>query len=78
MVFLDQPLEGMCDRPDSYHKLWMYLPEGNSLNDLATAIHEAAHAEGIPDKYLDKDRDFTIHIAKFLWRLGWRKKKKTR
>ena len=69
----DSDIEGMCDIPDNYHRLRMIIWKGKTLKSLASAIHEAMHAEGIPSKYLDEDRDASVHIAKFLWRLGWRR-----
>ena len=60
------PMQGLCDVPDGYFKLHMYIPSGDTEKELATILHEIAHAEGIPDKYLDYERDFTEHQAKLL------------
>lgn len=70
---LDSKLDGMCDLPDDYENLHMLIQRGNTQNDLHTAIHEAMHAEGLPMKYLDGERDLTKEVARFLWRLGWRR-----
>jgi hypothetical protein len=45
------------------------------IDELDTAIHEALHAIGIPDKYLhNKDGTGKVDdVARFIWRLGWRK-----
>ena len=70
---------GMTDTPVvgtwKSDKHQMMVHEGNSLTALESAIHEALHAEGIPDKYLhDKNGDTdTERIARFIWRLGWRR-----
>lgn len=71
-------IEGVTDMPDGYDdddKYHMIILEGKSFRALHSAIHEAMHAEGIPSKYIhDKDGCATERIARFLWRLGWRKK----
>ena len=76
-ITLSGGILGMCDTPDRTHNSWrdmkkeMIILEGVSLQSLDVAVHEAMHAEDIPEKYVhggSPDR-----IAKFLWRLGWRK-----
>jgi len=74
------PINGTCEVPapvkdDKYYD--MHILEGRDVNALDTAIHEALHAEGIPDKYIHlKDGSSDTHrIALFLWRLGWRKRR---
>ena len=49
------------------------LIEGDEFKHFSSALHEALHAAGIPDKYLhQRDGDSkTDDIAKFLWRI-WR------
>tara|TARA_Y100000310_G_scaffold155934_1_gene155375 strand:+ start:1432 stop:1710 length:279 start_codon:yes stop_codon:yes gene_type:complete len=71
-------IDGVCDVPDS--KKWkdcrhdMIILEGGSYNALHSALHEAMHAEGIPDKYVHAEEgDSVRRIARFLWRLGYRK-----
>ncbi len=48
------------------------------LEELDTCLHEALHAEGIPNNYLhDKNGESTtMRLSRFLWRLGYRKKRK--
>ena len=71
---IGEPLEGMCDVPNGHNRLRMMIPDGQDLPSLSTIIHEAMHAEGIPDRYLDGEfADASQRIAKFLWRLGWRR-----
>lgn len=72
---IDAPLRGMCEVPDHTDQLYMYIPAGNTTSDLAVTIHEAMHAEGIPDRYLDQDGDDSAErIARLLVRLGWEKR----
>jgi len=71
-------LEGVCDTPfDPKDKLGMIVMSGNNFRALSSALHESMHADGIPDKYVhDKDGySDTERIARFLWRLGYRRKK---
>ena len=70
----DSRIFGWCDVPPWDYKS-MCIPDGNDLEALDGAIHEAMHAEGIPDRYVhNKDGDSdTKRIARFLWRLGYRK-----
>jgi hypothetical protein len=69
---LQQQVDGWCDDPRE-KGLQMCIPDGSELYDLWTTLHEAMHAEDVPKKMLDGDRDASKHIARFLWRLGWRK-----
>ena len=71
-IYEDAPLDGLCDIPGDENLTISILP-GNSLRALHTALHEAAHAEGVLPRHLDVDRDFTEHQARLLWRLGWRR-----
>ena len=72
-------INGICDTPDptSWKKATkeMLIIEGADLRALHSALHEALHADGIPDEYIhDKDGCAdTMRIARFLWRLGYRK-----
>ncbi len=68
---IDTQILGLCDTPSE--KLGMMIPSGNTQEALWVTLHEASHAEGVLDKYLHGDRDFTVHQAKLLWRLGWRR-----
>jgi len=70
---MDGPLDGLCDIPDEYNTLRMYIQAGNGKTALHTAIHEALHAEGVPSRYLDHGHDVSANVARFLIRLGWKK-----
>ena len=69
-------IEGYCDIPDGYYKLHMMIMGGNDFKALSSALHEAMHADGIPDKYVHDGIEIsgTERIARFLWRLGYRRK----
>jgi len=69
--------EGFCDTPDQYYNLRIQILDDDGYKGLSSALHESLHAEGIPDKYLHKGdgHSDTERIAKFLWRLGYRKTK---
>lgn len=69
--------EGFCDLPGDASKLRMHILKGRGFRSLVSAIHESMHAEGISKHFLDEDRDSAEAISKFLWRLGWRRNKKT-
>ena len=69
---LQGEVDGWCDDPRD-DGLQMLIPDGDDFNALWTAVHEAMHAEDIPRPMLDGDRDASYHVARFLWRLGWRK-----
>ena len=58
---------------DCKKTMWIGITK-SPLEDLDTILHEALHAQGIPDKYLhDKNGDSeTIMVSRFLWRLGYR------
>ena len=70
-------IEGYCDIPNEYYALRMMIMAGNDYKAFASALHEAMHAEGIPNKYVHDGEGYsgTERIAKFLWRLGWRRRK---
>jgi len=70
---LDSKLDGLTELPEDSDTLYMMIQDGGNLNALHTAIHEAMHAEGLPKRYLDGERDLTAEVARFLWRLGWRR-----
>ena len=71
---LENSMDGLCDVPSQGQNLHMHILNNNTKRSLASTIHEAMHGEGIPDKYLDGDRDSAEQIANFLWRLGWRRR----
>jgi len=70
---LDGPLLGVCETPDKSRRLYLMIPNDDTEKALATIIHEAMHAEGVPDRLIDGHRDSAEHVARLLWRLGWRK-----
>ena len=70
-------VEGLCDIPDKYNTLHMIIRDGNDFKALSSALHEAMHADGIPNRYVHTKEGYsdTERIARFLWRLGYRKTK---
>lgn len=67
-------IEGVTDTPFNDDVLEMIILDGDDFKALNSALHEAMHAENIPNKYLhDKDGNSdTERISRFLWRLGYR------
>lgn len=72
-------MTGICD----LHGQELTILRGNSVSALGSVLEEGLHALEIPDKYLHKpDRKVQIgqsnskvdDLARFLWRLGWRRK----
>ncbi len=61
---------------DMSKEMWI-IDTGNDYEELDTLVHEALHAEGIPDEFIhDKEGNSdTYRLSKFLWRLGYRRKK---
>jgi len=63
---------GLCDAPNTKHKT-IHMAEGQSpLCELDTAIHEGLHAcmwDLDEEAVADSARD----LARFLWRLGYRR-----
>jgi hypothetical protein len=75
-IHIGGPVMGCCDLPDDGKTvLHMHILDGNTLEALDVAIHEALHAMGIPDRHLHNSdgSSRTVAIARFLWRLGWRR-----
>jgi len=76
--FVDR-IDGITDTPDvkGEDNRYICIVESGGYRELSTVLHEAMHADGIPDCYLHKadDTSDTERIAKFIWRLGYRKKK---
>ena len=71
-------IDGMCDVPNENTgepRYSMVILSGNTKKALNSAIHEAMHTEGIPDKYIHDKEGYsdTERISDFLWRLGWRR-----
>ena len=78
--YIDQDrVEGYCEIPDEDNKLHMIILPGDDLKTLASSLHEAMHANGIPNRYVHDKEGYctTDTIARFLWRLGWRRTKET-
>jgi len=52
------------------------VPADGSQQAMAVTIHELLHACGVPDRALhkidEKGRDCTDHVARVMWKLGWR------
>ncbi len=67
-------LNGCCDVPDSKdgqdQTLEMFILNGRTRRAFRNALHEALHAQGVPDQYLhDKDGFPSTHqVADFCWR----------
>lgn len=69
---------GLCD----YEGRELTILRGNNIKALGSALEEGLHALDIPDRYLHKpDKDVEIgqscskvdDLARFLWRLGYRR-----
>lgn len=74
IIILETFLYGLCDKPTKTYNHYILVPNNNDLHSLQTIVHEAMHAEGVPDRHLDGEyADAGKRIGKFLWRLGWRK-----
>lgn len=73
-------IEGVCDSPhkDDGKKREMTILTGNNVRALNSALHEAMEAEGFCDKCLHNPDGTTRteNIGRFLWRLGYRLRKK--
>ena len=70
--FTKSGIFGCCDIPGD-DDLRILILEGGSFNALKTAIHEAMHAEDVPEWMVEDDTP--ERIATFLWRMGWRRMK---
>jgi len=69
-------IDGVCDVPGTEGEAMNMLILGsNDFKALNSALHEGMHAEGIPDKYLHNEDGCsdTERLARFLWRLGYRR-----
>lgn len=70
---------GVTDVPGEPDPYEMLILSGDDLKTLHSAIHEACEAVGMCDKCLHRyDRadghPNTWDVARFVWRLGWRRK----
>ena len=76
-IRLARRIDGICEIPgeDIGRLPELTILSGNSIQALNSALHEGLHAMGVPDASLhDKDGfERTEAVAKFLWRLGWRR-----
>ena len=67
----EDPLHGICtEKPN---EIWIN-PELRGLKRLETIIHEAEHAED-PEAKEEVIHRRAHHIARLLWRMGYRAKK---
>ena len=74
-VYPDEVINGkgvVYDWESSEKEIW--ITETKGLSQLDTTIHEAMHAETIPEELIHTGS--ATRIAKFLWRLGYRKRRK--
>ena len=71
---------GICDLEGKI----LSILRGDTIETLSSALEEGLHALDIPDRYLHKpESEVPIgkslskvdDLARFLWRLGWRKVK---
>jgi len=66
---------GLCDTPTN-KGMGIVVPADGSQQAMAVTIHELLHACGVPDRALhkidEKGRDCTDHVARVMWKLGWR------
>jgi hypothetical protein len=71
---------GVTDVPGGTESYHMVIVDGNELTHLDNALHEGLEAMGAPDELLhNKDgTGKTEDLARFLWRLGYRKVKKAK
>jgi hypothetical protein len=67
-----QRIDGVCDTDEDGPDVIMIL-DNKGLRGLDSALHEGLHALGIPTEYIHAENG-TWDLARFLWRLGWRKK----
>lgn len=75
-IMMAGSIDGVCDTP-AENSLGMVILDNDDFRSLNSALHEALHAEGIPDRYLHDEDGYsdTERIARFLWRLGYRRVK---
>jgi hypothetical protein len=72
IVDTESCLGGECDDPNTKNK-WLIVPvEGEEFYDLYVIIHEAVHA-CLWDLDETAVEEIAMSIARFIWRLGWRK-----
>ena len=78
VVFID----GVTDTDDPVREpMEMMILHGDNIRALHSALHEGMEAIGVCDKcvhgYEERDdgNPRTWDVARFLWRLGWRKAK---
>ena len=82
-IYFTKKIGGVADIPDKRKESWknqkkeMIIVNEPGIEGLDNILHEALHASGISDEYLhDKNGDsVTRPIARFIWRLGYRKKR---
>jgi len=75
-----EPCDGWCDDPKTKGISWEYpmirLPNGlpDTKAALISLLHECLHAENYAQKEKTIER-VSREIGRFLWRLGYRRKK---
>ena len=65
-------MSGYCDDPRSSDRIINIPIEGTTKDNLSTIVHESLHA-CLWDMSEDAVEDTADSIAKFLWKLNWRK-----
>ncbi len=70
-------IDGVTDMPGEPEELEMLILEGNNFRAFHSALHEGMEALGMCDKcvhgYRDDGTPRTTDLARFLWRLGYRR-----
>lgn len=69
-------IDGICEIDEEVDNLpKITIVTGKDIRALHAAIHEAMEAYGVPDNIMhDENGNFrTLDIARFIWRLGWRR-----
>lgn len=71
-------IDGVTEIPGEPDTFDMLILTGNDLKALHSALHEGGEAIGQCDKCMhgykdDNQMPNTYDVARFLWRLGWRK-----
>ena len=71
-MYPDEIIDGkpVCyDWKSSEKEIW--IVKSGILSELDTTLHEAMHAEGIPEEHIHNGG--SARLSRFLWRLGYRK-----
>jgi len=75
-VELTERIDGVTDVPGTPDPYEILILDGNDLKALHSALHEGLEAIGASDihDYRDDGYPKTWDVAKFLWRLGYRRR----